>query len=784
MLLKNCTVAKSSDIVVTGDVLIENGKFSKVGGAISPPEGVQVVDCHGKLILPGLINAHSHFYGRPAQGIALKDELNASSSFLQILERLWWKLDRALTQEAVDLAARVCMIEALEAGTTCIFDHHSSPNFCPGSLNTIGQAASALGINLNACYETSDRNGSYNCSDSILENVSFHTESEKSELLSSKFGLHAAFTCSDKTLARAAQAVNEGFHVHVAEGPVEDEGGVARLAAHGLLGPKTILGHCVHVTEEELQLIAASKSTVVVNLQSNLNNHVGLPKIAQMMSHGIRVGLGTDGMTQDMLAELRVLMLHATSLGGDALKILLDNNAALATEAFGRKMGQIEEGYAADAVLFDYVPCTPLNGSNLAWHLQFGVKKIDRVLVNGRVRVENGSILNVDKHVIWRQFRSVVESVVWTSPELDRFPDTSSNTVYGRDFLRTWDFSVAELTLIAQTAKKIRAAAQCNKSCAIGKRGLAVANFRDKSTRTRLAFASACSLLDLNSFVFDEATSQVGHGETIKETSVMLSFATEVIGIRDDIYVGKGEEYMRQVVASLVESHAAGILRNLRPTIVNLQSDVDHPTQTMSDLLHLFHLFGPRLHQKKICISWAYSPSYGKPLSVPGGLIALLPRFGMDVTLAHPEGFEMLDVTLEAAKQGAREGGGSFRVVKSMAEGIEGVDVVYAKSWGSLQFMKTRVENQNYDGPAEKSMLERLKPLAKDWEYNEEKAKLAPGASYMHCLPADISGVSCQQGEVAAAVFEKDRLNMYREASWKPFVCSAVMTLQRVKEIN
>ncbi|MBN2757065.1 MAG: knotted carbamoyltransferase YgeW, partial [Bacteroidales bacterium] len=312
--------------------------------------------------------------------------------------------------------------------------------------------------------------------------------------------------------------------------------------------------------------------------------------------------------------------------------------------------------------------------------------------------------------------------------------------------------------------------------------GLAVSIFRDNSTRTRFSYASAANLLGLEVQDMDETKSQIAHGETVRETANMISFLTDFIGIRDDMFLGEGNKYMREVASALDEGFANGVLLN-RPGIVNLQCDIDHPTQSMADLLHLKNQFGSleNLRGKKIAMSWAYSPSYGKPLSVPQGIIGLMSRFGMDITLAHPEGYDLIPEIVEVAKNNSRNSNGSFRITNSMQDAVKEVDIVYPKSWAPYKIMEQRTEllkkndKKGLDSLEQSCLAENAK--FKDWEYNEKMMKLTKNsdALYMHCLPADISSVSCKEGEVEAKVFEKYRIRTYQEAGYKPYIIAAMM---------
>ncbi len=287
----------------------------------------------------------------------------------------------------------------------------------------------------------------------------------------------------------------------------------------------------------------------------------------------------------------------------------------------------------------------------------------------------------------------------------------------------------------------------------------------------------------------DEGKSQIAHGETVRETANMISFLSEAIGIRDDMYLGEGDKYQREVGKALDDGVAAGVLPD-RPTVVNLQSDIDHPTQSMADFLHLAHHFGglDKLKGKKIAMSWAYSPSYGKPLSVPQGIIGLASRLGMDIVLAHPTGYDLIPEVVELTSKQARESGGSFSHVYSMDEAFKNADIVYPKSWAPYDVMQKRVPLLHAGDQAglkelEKSALANNAKF-KDWECTEEKMKLTKSgrALYMHCLPADITDVSCAAGEVAASVFERYRDDTYREASYKPYIIAAMILLGKQKD--
>ncbi len=358
--------------------------------------------------------------------------------------------------------------------------------------------------------------------------------------------------------------------------------------------------------------------------------------------------------------------------------------------------------------------------------------------------------------------------------------------MYNNDFLLTWDKSDDEIEAVFTVAEALRYMRENNISTKVFESGLGISLFRDNSTRTRFSFASACNLLGLEVQDLDEGKSQIAHGETVRETANMVSFMADIIGIRDDMYIGKGHTYMQEVSEAVRQGNIDGVLEQ-RPTLVNLQCDIDHPTQAMADMLHIINEFGgvENLKGKKIAMSWAYSPSYGKPLSVPQGIIGLMTRMGMDVVLAHPEGYEVMGEVEEVAKANAHRSGGTFTKTNNMAEAFKDADIVYPKSWAPFKAMEKRTDlygKGDSDGikALEKELLAQNANY-KDWACTEEMMKLTKGgkALYMHCLPADITGLSCKEGEVDASVFDRYRTPLYKEASYKPYIIAAMMFLSK-----
>ena len=364
-----------------------------------------------------------------------------------------------------------------------------------------------------------------------------------------------------------------------------------------------------------------------------------------------------------------------------------------------------------------------------------------------------------------------------------------TENMYLNDFFLTWDKTQEELAAVFQTAEILKGLRENNISPRIFDSGLGISLFRDNSTRTRFSFASACNLLGLEVQDLEEGKSQLAHGETVRETANMISFMADVIGIRDDMYIGKGHSYMTEVAASVQQGYREGVLEQ-RPTLINLQCDIDHPTQTMADALHLVNHFGgiEKLKGKKIAMTWAYSPSYGKPLSVPQGIIGLMSRFGMEVVLAHPEGYEVMPEVEEIARKNTSTSGGSFTKTGFMAEAFKDADIVYPKSWAPFNAMEKRTylySRGDFEG-IKNLEQELLKQNAshKNWECTEDLMKTTRNgkALYLHCLPADISGVSCEQGEVAADVFSRFRIPLYKQAGYKPYIIAAMIFLSRLPE--
>lgn len=371
---------------------------------------------------------------------------------------------------------------------------------------------------------------------------------------------------------------------------------------------------------------------------------------------------------------------------------------------------------------------------------------------------------------------------------IDKLDTLKFSDMYENDFFFTWDKTDDEIMAVFTVADALRHLREQNISTKIFDSGLGISVFRDNSTRTRFSFGSACNLLGLEVQDLDEKKSQIAHGETVRETANMVSFMADVIGIRDDMYIGKGHAYQKTFMDAVTQGYKDGILEQ-KPTLVNLQCDVDHPTQCLADMEEIIHYFGgvENLKGKKLAMTWAYSPSYGKPLSVPQGVIGLMTRFGMDVVLAHPEGYDVFPECEEIARKNAKKSGGSFTKVNSMAEAFKDADIVYPKSWAPFAAMEERTNlyaagDQKGIDELEQRLLAQ-NATHKDWCCTEEMMSLTKDgkALYLHCLPADINDVSCKDGEVAASVFDRYRVPLYKQASFKPYIIAAMIFLAKVK---
>jgi len=427
------TMTQEEPYQENGAVAIEGDRIAAVGPADELKKrypGAQWLNAGGKFIMPGLINTHMHLYSTFARGMALKDA--SPTNFIEILERLWWRLDRALTLEDVYYSALVPMIDCIKSGTTTIVDHHAGANSVKGSLDTIARAAQEAGLRTCLAYEVSDRDGIPIMREGIEENTAAIKKYRGKEgLLSATFGLHASLTLSDATLdaCREAEAdVGSGFHIHVAEGiqDVEDslvrsgKRVVERLAEKGILGPKTIAAHCVHVTGKEISILKESEAMVVHNPESNMGNAVGCSPVGDLLAAGVTVGLGTDGYTCDMFESLKAANLLLRHVSGDpgagwaeVPAMVFENNRRILDKFYPHPLGRLEPGAYADIILVDYQAPTPLTCDNWFGHLLFGFNAglVDTTIVGGKVVMQGRQIVNIDEALVAEKARKLAASL-------------------------------------------------------------------------------------------------------------------------------------------------------------------------------------------------------------------------------------------------------------------------------------------------------------------------------------------------------------------------------------
>ncbi|MCA1953543.1 MAG: putative aminohydrolase SsnA [Anaerolinea sp.] len=440
MLIKNATVISwenPNQILPGQGVLVQDGKVVEIGDVkelLQQNPGEEVLDAQGQYLMPGNICAHTHFYGAFARGMAIGG--GAPADFPQILERLWWPLDRALTLEDVRFSTLVCLADAIRHGTTTLVDHHASPNAIDGSLDVIADAVEQAGVRASLCYEVTDRNGADGARRGIEENVRFARRIAAGRnadgRLSAMFGLHASLTVGEETMAacRAAAPTGIGFHIHVAEHSVDEydslqrygERVVDRLYRHGLLGEDSIVVHGVHLDVAEIGLLAQTKTWVTHQPRSNMNNAVGLPWVEAMLRAGVRVCLGNDGFSNAMWEEWKTAYLahklwnlDPRRMGGEAVvQMGVYHNAALASRLFPEtRLGVVAPGAAADLILVDYHPFTELTEQNLPWHILFGFHEsmVTMTMVAGKLLMKDRVLLTLDEAHIAQEARRLSANV-------------------------------------------------------------------------------------------------------------------------------------------------------------------------------------------------------------------------------------------------------------------------------------------------------------------------------------------------------------------------------------
>lgn len=429
------TLGRRNELIADGAIYIEGDTIAAVGSTdslLARYPAAERLDAAGKLVLPGAICGHTHFYGAFARGMAIPGA--PPTNFVEILERLWWKLDRALLWDDIRYSALICLVDAIRHGCTTLIDHHASPNVIDGSLDIIADAVKEAGLRASLCYEVTDRNGMAGAAAGIAENVRFikRCRDAADPQLAASFGLHAALTLSDKTLEAAAGAVQGlgvGFHIHVAEDKADQDESlrkynlrvVERLRKFEILGPRSLAVHCVHLDEYEKDILRETETWVTHQPRSNMNNAVGLPDVAGMLRRGIKVALGNDGFSNNMFAEMKAAYLahklnqrNPQAMPGDAVwRMAYDHNAALCRVFFPKPLAELRPGAFADLIFLDYAPPTPLTTGNLPWHVLFGVDgaHVTHTIAGGKVLMKDRQLTTLDEAAIMAKARELAVGV-------------------------------------------------------------------------------------------------------------------------------------------------------------------------------------------------------------------------------------------------------------------------------------------------------------------------------------------------------------------------------------
>jgi putative selenium metabolism protein SsnA len=428
----------SNEIIENGAVCFDNTTITDIGSSsnlIKKYPGYKRIDGQGKLLMPGWINAHMHCYSTYARGLAMQ---KSAQNFSEILENLWWRLDKSLDSDANYYSALIPAIAAVKNGVTSFIDHHASPNSIDGSLDRIEEALSRIGMRASLCYEVSDRDGKDKAKQGIDENIRFikkcnNEKNSNNGLYSALFGLHASFTLSDETLDKVVdvnQRLVSGFHIHLGEGPDDNDLSIwgmratERLYKFGILGKKTVAAHGIHLNDNEMNLICDSNTMIIHNPQSNMNNAVGRTDIFEMLEKNIMVGLGSDGMNASLFPEMRAAnLIHKhdlcdSNIGWDEVEqIVLKNNPEIYRRISNQNVGIIKSGYLADLILVDYYPPTRLTSENIWGHILFGIADapVDTTIINGKIVMRDKILTGINEKEIatksmefadkvWRKF--------------------------------------------------------------------------------------------------------------------------------------------------------------------------------------------------------------------------------------------------------------------------------------------------------------------------------------------------------------------------------------------
>lgn len=411
-------------VAVEGKLIAEVGRTADLK---AKHPGARFIDAKGGLIMPGFINAHMHYYSAFSRGMFTKDP--PAQNFSEVLERLWWRLDKALTLEDTYYSALICMIDCIKNGTTTVLDHHASPHAVKGSLFEIAKAARKTGVRSSLSYEVSDRDGEQIMREGVAENMDFirYARAENDDLLHGMFGLHASVTLSNETLAVCRDAMGSekaGFHVHVAEGPADEVDSekkygkriLERFQDYGLLGDRSIAVHCIHLNDREIDILKETGTAVVHNPESNMGNAVGVTPVLKMCERGLLIGLGTDGYVSDMLQSYKManaLQKHAAQhpnvAWGEVPTMLFENNQVIAERCFGVPIGRLAKGCSADVIISDYAPPTALSDVNINGHLLFGAsgRSVVTTVARGKILMEDRKLLEIDEQEVAAKAREL-----------------------------------------------------------------------------------------------------------------------------------------------------------------------------------------------------------------------------------------------------------------------------------------------------------------------------------------------------------------------------------------
>lgn len=428
------TQDKNNPYIENGAVVIKKEKIIAVGKAeeiLKNYSDDEIIDVENKVIMPGIINAHHHIYSAFARGMASSGK--APKDFMEILEGLWWKIDKKLTLEDLKYSAYTTYIDCIKNGVTTVFDHNASPYAVKNSLFTIANAAQKLGIRTCLCYEVSDRDGEEILKDGIDENINFIKEynNNSQNMIKGMFGLHAAFTLSNESLAMCREkmeGINAGYHVHVAEGKADLEDSLAkygkrvveRLNEFGILGKKTLAVHCIHIDENELNILKDTDTYVVHNPESNMGNAVGCQPFLKLFEKGITTGLGTDGYTSDMFESMKVANIihkhvnqNPSVAWGEVPEAMFENNRKIAEEYFEGELGILKDGALADVIVVDYNPLTPLTANNINSHILFGMmgRSVVTTIINGKTVMHDRKLIGIDEKEIFEHSRAAAQKL-------------------------------------------------------------------------------------------------------------------------------------------------------------------------------------------------------------------------------------------------------------------------------------------------------------------------------------------------------------------------------------